>query len=57
MSEDTTHIGSRRGAGLLGTEHGISPCIIQSLDVVAEAVFEAQPKSGPQRRIALALKD
>ena len=52
--EDTTHMGSRRGAGLLSRI--ISPCNIQSPDVIAEGVAEAKPKSGPQRKLALARK-
>ena len=52
--EDTTHMGARRGAGLLSRI--ISPCNIQSPDVIAEGVAEAKPKSGPQRRLALAHK-
>ena len=37
--------------------HGLSPCNMQISDVVAEAVAEAQRKSGPQWRLTMALKD
>ena len=48
---------SRGGGVLLGVECGISPCNIQSPDVAAEVVAEAQSKNGPRWRLALANKD